>query len=146
MNRIRTTLAVALALSATGALAQQAPSTMPSTSGTTAGSTTTAGGAGFTRELQQAQYLASRLDGADVYNGQDEKIADVEDMVIDTAGDVVAVILAYGGVAGVGQSYVAVQPSQLQMSKDDDGAVRVKSTLTLDQLRAAPTFSYSNSR
>lgn len=173
MNLRHPILAAALLLGAGAAIAQQAPGGAPSSPGTRPGlpmtpaptlgqtqqnpaqpqtqaqtgsqTTTQAMGAGFIRELQATQFLASRLDGADVHNSGDEKIADLEDLVITPEGDIVAVILAYGGVAGVGQSYVAVQPSSLRMSKDSDGETRIQTSLTLDQLREAPTFSYSNS-
>jgi hypothetical protein len=111
---------------------------MPATSATAASQTP-----GFMREVTGTHYLASRLDGADVYNSANEKIADVEDFVIDERGQIVAVILAYGGVAGIAQSYVAVSPQQLQMQRVSDRETRITSNISMDELRRAPTFSYS---
>lgn len=122
------------------------PSTQGSvtTPGTTTGTAMTGPASSrFVSELQSSQYLGSRLDGADVYNSANEKIADVEDIIVSDQGQVVAVVLSYGGVAGIGQTYVAVAPSQLRMRKVSDSETRVETSITTDQLREAPKFSYS---
>lgn len=98
-------------------------------------------------QLQTSQYLGSKLDGANVYNPADEKIADVADVVFSDQGQVVAVILGYGGVAGIGRSYVAVKPSDLKVRREGDSSdLRVQTSMTLDDLKRAPQFSYTERR
>jgi hypothetical protein len=138
----------------TGIPSTEAPRPGMGQPGTSPGTATTPGSAAgtamtgsasprFVSELQTAHYLGSRLDGADVYDSANEKIADVEDIIVSDQGQVVAVVLSYGGVAGIGQTYVAVAPSQLRMRKVSDSETRVETSMTADQLREAPKFSYS---
>ena len=50
----------------------------------------------------------SKLAGVDVYNEANEKIGDVNDVILDRSGKVSNVILGVGGVLGLGEHYVAV--------------------------------------
>lgn len=99
---------------------------------------------GFVREFAATHYLASRLDGADVFTvGGTDKVADIADAIISDRGDVIGIVLAYGGLAGIAQSYVAVEPAALRMRRVSDTETRVETTLTADQLKNAPRFDYS---
>jgi hypothetical protein len=99
---------------------------------------------GFVRQAGGSHYLASRLDGADVYTtGGTEKIADVADLIISDRGEVIGIILSYGGLAGIAQSYVAVEPAALRMLRGADDETRIETTLTVEQLRNAPKFDYT---
>ncbi|WP_291295062.1 PRC-barrel domain-containing protein [Elioraea sp.] len=107
-----------------------------------AGSTT-----GFVRQAGASHYLASRLDGADVYTtGGEDKIADVADVIISDRGEVIGIILSFGGLVGIAQSYVAVEPAALRMRRVSDDETRVETTLTEEQLRNAPKFDYTARR
>lgn len=99
---------------------------------------------GFVRQSGTTHYLASRLDGADVYTvGGEDKIADVADVIISDRGEVIGIVLSYGGLAGIAQSYVAVEPAALRMRRASDGETRIETTLTAEQLRNAPAFEYA---
>jgi hypothetical protein len=101
-------------------------------------------GQGFVRQSANTHYLASNLEGADVYTtGGEDKIADVEDVIISDRGEVIGIVLSYGGLAGIAQSYVAVEPAALRMRRGSDGETRIETTLTAEQLRGAPAFEYS---
>jgi hypothetical protein len=154
MPRHHHLLAAALIATATSAVAQSTPSTAPPGAPATtapapvnpapsAGMPLTATPPNTAASLAPNQFLGSKLDGANVYNAANEKIADVEDMVIDAQGQIVAVILGYGGLAGIGRSYVAVQPSQLTVRRVDNDELRVQASMTVDDLRRAPQFSYT---
>lgn len=111
--------------------------TSPATGG--AGSTP-----GFVRQSGPSHYLASRLDGADVYTvGSEEKIADIADLIISDRGEFIGIILSYGGLVGIAQSYVAVEPGVLRMRRVSATETRVETTLTAEQLRNAPKFDYA---
>jgi hypothetical protein len=92
--------------------------------------------------LAADQFLATRLDGADVYNAANEKVADVEDLILTSQGHVIAVILGYGGLAGIGRGYVAVPPTQLQVRRDGED-LRVQTSMSIEELRRAQQFTYT---
>ena len=71
--------------------------------------TPAAGGAGswITQETP-GQWRASKLDGLDVYNGNDEKIGDIKELLVDNSGKVQAVVIGVGGFLGMGEHDVAL--------------------------------------
>ena len=48
------------------------------------------------------------VDGLDVYNGQNQNIGKIQDVVFDKDGKVAGYILSVGGFLGMGTRYVAV--------------------------------------
>jgi sporulation protein YlmC with PRC-barrel domain len=60
------------------------------------------------------EWRASKLAGVNVYNEANEKIGDINDVVLDRSGKVANVILGVGGVLGLGEHYVAVAFDKLK--------------------------------
>jgi sporulation protein YlmC with PRC-barrel domain len=60
------------------------------------------------------EWRASKLAGVDVYNEANEKIGNINDVILDRSGKVANVILGVGGVIGLGEHYVAVAFDQLK--------------------------------
>src|ERR1700688_486737 len=54
------------------------------------------------------EWRASMLAGVVVYNDANEKIGDINDVILDRSGKVANVILGVGGVLGLGEHYGAV--------------------------------------
>jgi sporulation protein YlmC with PRC-barrel domain len=54
------------------------------------------------------EWRASKLAGINVYNQANEKIGDINEVILDRSGKVANVILAVGGFLGLGEHYVAV--------------------------------------
>jgi sporulation protein YlmC with PRC-barrel domain len=54
------------------------------------------------------EWRASKLAGVDVYNEANEKIGDINDVILDRSGKVANVILGVGGFLGLGEHNVAV--------------------------------------
>jgi sporulation protein YlmC with PRC-barrel domain len=115
----RTTLAWVVALStiaATPALAQ----TDPAQPAQPAPSTTTepakapemtapaAGAASFMTQAEVGQYRATKLVGVNIYNSNDESIGEVNELVVDKAGAIKAVVIGVGGFLGIGQKNVGL--------------------------------------
>lgn len=149
---LRTTLLAALALSATTGLAA-AQSTTPSTppANTAPGNQSGGGLQGVQTGVVPLRYvvarpadtLSSRLVGSSVYNRQDEKIGDIEDLVIENGKTVTALVIGVGGFLGIGGRYVAVDPSTVTLVRQDGGSTRVVMDTTKDNLRNAPAFEYN---
>src|ERR1700759_236774 len=62
---------------------------------------------------KEGEWRASKLPGVNVYNGANEKIGDIQDVILDRSGKVAHVILAVGGFLGMGEQYVAVSFNKL---------------------------------
>ena len=92
--------------------------------------------------VQPADVMAYDLLGMDVYNNQDENIGEIEDMVIDNGKTVRALIISVGGFLGMGERYVAVDPSAVTLVPEDDNDMRATINTNRDDLENAPTFEY----
>jgi sporulation protein YlmC with PRC-barrel domain len=57
---------------------------------------------------RDGEWRATKLSGVDVYNEANEKIGDVNDVILDKSGKAEKVILSVGGFLGIGERYVAV--------------------------------------
>lgn len=57
---------------------------------------------------KEGEWRASKLVGVNVYNGANEKVGDINEIILDRSGKVANVILGVGGFLGLGEHYVAV--------------------------------------
>jgi sporulation protein YlmC with PRC-barrel domain len=89
--------------------------------------------------LSTSTWLASDVYNSAVYDPAQQKIGDVTDLVIDSAGIVKSAVIGVGGFLGVGEKEVAVPFSDLKISSKDG-----KSWLVLDRtkqsLEKAPAY------
>ena len=74
---------------------------------------TDANDAGTTMHTE-GEWRASKLVGVNVYNEANEKIGDVNEVILDKSGKVANVILGVGGFVGLGEHYVAVAFDKLK--------------------------------
>ena len=63
---------------------------------------------------KEGEWRASKLAGVEVYNEANEKIGDINEVILDRSGKVANVILGVGGVLGLGEHYVAVAFDKLK--------------------------------
>lgn len=74
--------------------------------------------AAFAQSEQKAsakgQWQASKLIHMNVYNGQNEKIGDIKELMLDKSGRVDSVAIGVGGFLGMGEHSVAVKYDQLK--------------------------------
>ena len=80
-----------------------------------------------------------------VYDNRDNKIGEVNDLLVDSAGKVNAVILGVGGFLGVGEKNVAVAFPSLKVAERDGKRYLVLDT-TKEALQAAPGYTYDRSK
>ncbi len=59
-------------------------------------------------EHNDGPWRSSKLIGLDVYNDANEKIGNIQDLILDKSGKVENVILGVGGFLGMDEHYVAV--------------------------------------
>jgi sporulation protein YlmC with PRC-barrel domain len=67
---------------------------------------------------REGAWRASKLVGVNVYNDANEKIGDINDVILDKAGKVENVILGVGGFLGMDEHYVAVAYDKLKWSNE----------------------------
>ena len=67
---------------------------------------------------KEGQWRSSKLIGVNVYNENNEKIGDINELIVDKSGKVDEVILGVGGFLGVGEHYVAVPMDKLKWSNE----------------------------
>jgi hypothetical protein len=84
-------------------------------------------------------YRFSKLRGETVYNSTNEKIGDLDDLIIGK-DRVLFAIIQVGGFLGIGSRLVAVPYTSLQISQD--GKRIVLPGATKEQLQSLPEFHY----
>lgn len=102
------------------------------------------------------QWRASKVIGVNVYNEANEKVGDISELIIDSAGRVEGAVLSVGGFLGLGEHLVAVPMNQLKFA-NEAGKTTTGSTssntkewypdravlnVTKDQLKSMPAFKY----
>ena len=85
--------------------------------------------------------MSSKLVGMDVYNNQNDKLGQVEDLVVDNGKTISGVVVSVGGFLGMGEHYVLIDPASIVVS-DKDGSMKAVVDTNKDNLKAAPAFTY----
>src|SRR5450432_3511348 len=88
------------------------------------------------------EILSSKLKGLNVHNQKDQSVGAIADFAIKN-NKVDALILSVGGFLGVGEHYVAVSPSSVNIRYDAENDNWLASmNTTKEALQAAPEFTY----
>jgi sporulation protein YlmC with PRC-barrel domain len=88
--------------------------------------------------------LSSKVVGLDVYNNDNKDIGTIKDIAMNPNGRTSAYILSVGGFLGIGDHYVAVDPSAVKVTyNDSDKKWHASMNASADQLKAAPEFKYT---
>src|SRR5215204_1860607 len=83
------------------------------------GSTASAGLGQILTQMQPNLMRGSRLMGVDVYGSDNQKIGDIDEVLVDRDGRIHAVVVGIGGFLGIGRKDVAIPFGQLQWMSDD---------------------------
>lgn len=140
------TLVVAAALLATPAFAQTttapqpgAPATMNQTM----------------NQTSTGQWRASKLIGVNVYNQQNEKLGEINELILSPNGQIAGAVIGVGGFLGMGERDVMVPLNQLRFANEGSATTgsardgdrkwypdRAVLNATKDQLKQMPEFKY----
>lgn len=93
-------------------------------------------------QVSPADVMTSKLDGADVYNNQNENIGEIEDIVIKDGKTISGVVVSVGGFLGIGDRYVLLDPSSIMLA-DQNGTLRAMVNTSKNELTKAPEFKYT---
>ncbi|MBP1850437.1 PRC-barrel domain-containing protein [Rhizobium halophytocola] len=95
----------------------------------------------YLTEQSETQVSANEFIGSSVYNGKDESIGDINDLIITKDGQVAAAVIGVGGFLGMGEKNVALPLDKITISHEDGGDdVKLTTTETADALKSAPEF------
>jgi len=122
-------------------------------------------------QLQADQWQASKLKGLNVYNNNNEKIGDINELITDQSGKIQAAVIGVGGFLGMGEHDVAVPFNELKWVNEPSRSASSGSpptdrtgpttgtaasrdggrtypdhavlNMTKDQLKSAPQFKYT---
>ena len=108
-------------------------------------STTTTGAAPADAKfstVSKDEMFSSKLKGLNITNQQNETVGEITDLAFKN-DKIAAMILSVGGFLGMGERYVAVAPSSINVKYDEKNSKWVATmNTTKDALKAAPEFKY----
>ncbi|MCW2236582.1 PRC-barrel domain-containing protein [Azospirillum canadense] len=85
---------------------------------------------------------AEHLLGKHVYGKDNEKVGEVEDIILDSTGQAKQIVISSGGFLGIGEKQIAVDYSQANWDQNQD---RVQlSGMSRDEVKNMPEFKYSD--
>ncbi|SIP99251.1 Sporulation protein YlmC, PRC-barrel domain family [Rhizobium sp. RU35A] len=119
-----------------------APATGSSAAGTMGAASTSAAAQDYLTQQTETQVSANDYIGQSIYNGEDKSIGNVNDLILEENGGIVAAVVGVGGFLGIGEKNVAVPMSKINISRDADNNNKVRLTTmeTAESLKAAPEF------
>jgi sporulation protein YlmC with PRC-barrel domain len=83
-----------------------------------------AAGGQWVNQMKPGQWRASKLHDINVYNNNNEKIGEIEDILLDQSGKAEVVVLEVGGFLGMGKHTVALPYSQVKFMNEPRDAGR----------------------
>lgn len=117
---------IALSVSANAQTAQSTDRTTPAVAASKSGD----------KLMFKGQWRASKLMGLDVYNDANEKLGDINELILDKDGKISAVVIGVGGFLGMGEHDIAVSMDKLKFKEE---AVRTSATTTTTTTRESTT-------
>jgi sporulation protein YlmC with PRC-barrel domain len=87
----------------------------------------------------------SRIYKQPIHTPQDERIGEVEDILLSTDGQATALIVGVGGFLGTGETHVAVPYKSVSLTTRGDRP-RVVMDTTREQLKSVATFRYDRDK
>ncbi len=127
---MKTHLGLALIGAALISLPAAAQTTVPADPAPRA-TTQAAASIGSLFEMKAGQWRANKLTGVNVYNNANEKIGDVNELIVARDGKIEAVVIGVGGFLGMGEHLAAVPFAQVKwMDGPREQTVGARTTTT----------------
>jgi len=89
--------------------------------------------------MLKGNWRASKLMGLDVYNDNNEKLGDVNEIILDKSGKVTAVVIGVGGFLGMGEHDVAVSMDKLKFVEEPVRTATTTTTTTTKETKESTT-------
>ena len=101
--------------------------------------------------MLKGNWRASKLMGLDVYNEANEKLGDINELILDKNGKVAAVVIGVGGFLGMGEHDIAVSMDKLKFMEEpvrtsSTAPTTTKETTTKETTTGAATTTTTTAR
>jgi len=83
------------------------------------------------------------MNGATVYDKDNQNLGDIKDIILDKDGRVAAVILNVGATLGMGGKYVAVAMNDIKVTTENNKP-RFSVSMTKDELKSARPTTFTD--
>ena len=100
----------------------------------------TPSGAQFLTKQESSDWLVGNLIGKSVVNADNESIGDVNDLVTDQNGKIIAIVVGAGGFLGIGEKDVAIRFEDVKLARDENNDVKIIADLDKETLASAPDY------
>jgi len=94
----------------------------------------------FLNEQKSDDILASTIIGQPAVNSHDEGVGNINDLVIDRSGKILAALVGVGGFLGIGEKDVAVRFEDLKLTRDENDNTKVVLNVSKETLASAPDY------
>ncbi|WP_414896879.1 PRC-barrel domain-containing protein [Rhodovulum sp. YEN HP10] len=92
-------------------------------------------------ETERAELTAEDLQGHTLVGANGERIGKIGELVLTDDGRIDKVIVDVGGFLGIGSKQVQLAYGELNLSRDEDGALKVSTVQTKDTLKSLPEWT-----
>lgn len=93
-----------------------------------------------TKRVQPGPWSVERLMDTQIRTREGEEVGEIEDLLVDDSGKIVSVVVEVGGVLGLGEKNVLLPFEDIELTRDGDGNVLLKSNSDKAKLEAAPEY------
>lgn len=100
----------------------------------------------FSSNQAADEWRSTRLVGQTVYNNANERIGDINDLVLSADGKISTAVIGVGGFLGLGEKLVGIAFSDLKLNREADGSLRITVESTKEALENAPDFKYHDAK
>lgn len=91
--------------------------------------------------VEPAQVTAEELDGARVYDSNNEWIGEVSEIVLTSDGKIETLVVDVGGFLGIGEKPVGLNYETFSLQREVEGEeIRASVTATNEQLKEMPEY------
>jgi sporulation protein YlmC with PRC-barrel domain len=94
----------------------------------------------FLTKQESSDWLVGNLIGKSVANADNESIGDVNDLVTDQNGKIIAIVVGAGGFLGIGEKDVAIRFEDVKLARDANNDVKIIADLDKETLASAPDY------
>jgi sporulation protein YlmC with PRC-barrel domain len=94
----------------------------------------------FLAKQDSSDWLVGNLIGKSVVNADNESIGDVNDLVTDQNGKLIAIVVGAGGFLGIGEKDVAIRFEDVKLARDENNDVKVIADINKETLASAPHY------
>ncbi|MEY9178798.1 sporulation protein YlmC with PRC-barrel domain [Bradyrhizobium sp. USDA 326] len=94
--------------------------------------------------MLKGNWRASKLMGLNVYNEANEKLGDINELLVDKSGKINAVVIGIGGFLGMGEHDIAVSMDKLKFVEEPVRTSSTSTTTTRETTTGAASTTTTN--